>query len=178
MVVVQALGVSLGARGVAELDILKLLGGLDDIVLVAKGVGKDDLAASISELGGGVVALLALGDVGLDHVVAIGDAQVGAGLLGGVDEVEVVGGVLIMQADKADLKIRRSSATRVRRVATRRAAGCQTHCCGTCRTQAEEVATAHVAVVDDHESSHALETPNRLLTNYWLMAENDTVVPH
>ena len=103
MVVAELLGVGLGAGGVAELPLWEILGGLDHEVLVAEAVGEDDVAAGVHELGRGVVALLALGDVGLNDVLILAQAGVLAGSLRGVDEVLVVGGVLVMQADKADL---------------------------------------------------------------------------
>ena len=103
--VVEALGVRPGAGGVAELDVGELAGGLDHEVLVAEAVGEDDVAAVVGELSGGVVALLALGDVGAQDVLILGQAQGLAGGLGGVDEVEVVGGVLIVQEDETDLDL-------------------------------------------------------------------------
>ena len=102
MVVAQALGVSLGAGGVAELHVGELLGSLDHVVLVTEGVGEDDVAAVIGQLSSLVVALLALGNVGDDLVL---HAQLFAGFLSGVDEVQVIGGVLIMEHDEADLKV-------------------------------------------------------------------------
>ena len=101
VVVGKALGVRLGAGGVAELHVGEFLGGLDHVVLVTKGVGKDDVAAGVSQLSGLVVALLAFGNVGDQRVL---NAQRLAGFLGGVDEVQVVGGVFIMQSDEADLE--------------------------------------------------------------------------
>lgn len=106
VVVGQALGVGADASGVAELDVLELLGGLDHEGLVAKAVGEDDVAALLSQLGGSVVALLAFGNVLLDEVVFIlHQAQGLAGFLGGVDEVEVIGGVLIVQGDETHLDL-------------------------------------------------------------------------
>ena len=102
VVIAQALGVSLGAGGVAELHIGELLGSLDHVVLVTEGVGKDDVAAVIGQLSSLVVALLTLGNVGDDRVL---HAQLFAGFLSGVDEVQVIGGVLIMEHDEADLKV-------------------------------------------------------------------------
>jgi len=94
------------AGGVAELDVLELLGGLDHVGLVAEAIGKDDVAALLSQLGGSVVALLAFGDVLLDEVIFIlHQAQGLAGFLGGIDEVEVVGGVFIVQGDEAHLDL-------------------------------------------------------------------------
>ena len=100
VVVGQADGVGLGAGGVAELDLGEFLGGLDQEGLMAEGVGEDEVAAFVNELGGGVVALLAFGNAGLEQVL---DAQLLAGFLRRVDEVEVVGGVLVVQEDEAGL---------------------------------------------------------------------------
>lgn len=106
VIVGQALGVSADTGGVAELDVGELLGGLDHEGLVAKAVGEDDVAALLSQLGGSVVALLAFGNVLLDEVVFIlHQAQGLAGFLGGVDEVEVIGGVLIVQGDETHLDL-------------------------------------------------------------------------
>ena len=103
MVVGQTLGVSAGAGAVAELDIGVLLGGVDHVRLMTEAVGEDDVAALVHHVHGGLVALLTLGDIGLQDVVILGQTQVGDGLLGSVDEVEVVGGVLIVQGDEAHL---------------------------------------------------------------------------
>ena len=101
--VAELLGVRLGAGGVVELHVLELLGGLDHEVLMAEAVGEDSGAAGINELSRGVVAILVLGNVGLDDVLVLAQAGVLASGLGGVDEVLVVRGVLIVQADEADL---------------------------------------------------------------------------
>ena len=90
----------------AELHVGEFLGGLNHEVLMTKAVGKDDVAAFIHQLGGGVVALLSLGDVLADNDLVIGKPQFGLGSVGGVDEVQVIGGVFVMQEDKADFKIR------------------------------------------------------------------------
>ena len=100
MVVGKAFGVGLGAGGMAELNLGELLGSLNQEGLVAKGIGKDEVAAFVDELGGGVIALLAFGNTGLEQVL---NTQLLAGFLGGVDEVQVVGGVLVVQEDKAGL---------------------------------------------------------------------------
>ena len=47
VVVGETLGVGLGAGGVAELHVGVLLGGLDHVVLMAEGVGEDDVAAFV-----------------------------------------------------------------------------------------------------------------------------------
>ena len=61
----------LGAGGVAKLDLGEFLGGLDQVVLMAEGVGEDDVAAGVSQLGGGIVALLTFGDVGPEDVLVL-----------------------------------------------------------------------------------------------------------
>ena len=105
MVVGKTLGVRAGAGGVAELHLGELLGSLDDEGLVAEAVGEDNVAAVVSELGGGVIAGLGLGDVVAELVLILGQAQLLNGGVGSVDEVEVVGGVLIVQEDETDLEI-------------------------------------------------------------------------
>ena len=102
VVVAQTLGVRLGAGGVAELHVGEVLRGLDHVVLVTEGVGEDDVAAGVGELSGLVVALLTFGNVGHDGVL---DAERLAGLFRSVDEVEVVGGVFVVEHDEADLEI-------------------------------------------------------------------------
>ena len=102
VVVGKTLGVSLGAGGVAELHVGEVLRGLNHVVLVTERVGEDDVAAGISQLSGLVVALLTLGNVGDDGVF---DTELLAGLFRSVDEVEVVGGVFVVEHDEADLEI-------------------------------------------------------------------------
>ena len=100
VVVGGAGGVRLGAGGVAELDLGELLGSLQQEGLVTEGVSENKVAAFIDELGGGVIALLALGNTSLEQVL---NTQLLAGFLGGVDEVEVIGRVLVVQEDEAGL---------------------------------------------------------------------------
>ena len=102
VVVGQVLGVGLGAGGVAELHVGELLGGLDHVVLMAEAVGEDGDAAGAGHIGSGLVAAVVLVDAGLQNHL---DAQLLAGSLGGVDEVQVVGGLLVMQADEAYLDL-------------------------------------------------------------------------
>ena len=112
MVVGQTLGVSAGTGAVAELHLGVRLGDLDHVRLMTKAVGKDDVAAGIHQISGDLGALLGLTHVGLDEVILILDqTQVGAGFLGGIDEVLVIGGVFIMQGDEADLDLGSGSIT-------------------------------------------------------------------
>ena len=99
MVVGKTLGVGTGAGGVAELHIRALHGGLDHVVFMTEGVGEDDVAAFIDQVHGGLVALLTLRDADLVDIL---DAELFAGGLGGLHEVEVIGGLLIMQENEAD----------------------------------------------------------------------------
>ena len=100
MVVGNAGSVRLGTGGMAELNLGEFLGGLEQEGFMAEAVGKDEVAALVNKLCGGVIAGLALGNVGLEKIL---HAQRFAGGLGGVDEVEVVAGVFIMQEDEAGL---------------------------------------------------------------------------
>ena len=101
VVVVQALGVGARAGRVAELHLRELLRSLEHERLMAEAVGKDDVAALVHKLGRRIVALLALGDVDAQDVLILRQAQLGAGLIGSVDEVEVIGGVFVVQEDES-----------------------------------------------------------------------------
>ena len=105
VIVLQTLGVSAGTGGVAELDVGILLGGVDHEALVTEAVGKDDVAALLSQIASGLIALLTLRNIGLQDVVSIGQTEILDGLLGAIDEVLVVGGVFVVQGDEADLDL-------------------------------------------------------------------------
>ena len=105
MVVIELLGVSKSAGGVAELDILELLGCLDHELLMTEAVGENNVAAFVNELCRCLVAGLILGDIVLENVLALAEAEVLAGFLCRVHEVEVIGGVLVMQENKSDLDV-------------------------------------------------------------------------
>ncbi len=89
-----------GAGG--ELNFGEFLGSLKNIGLVTVAVGENYIAACLGKLSSCVVSSLALFDVGLDLVLNAGSL---AGSLECVDEVCVVGGVLVVQADEADLDL-------------------------------------------------------------------------
>ena len=105
VVVREILGVCLGAGCMAELNVREFLRRLDHEVLMTEAVRENDLAAGVRHVCCGLVALFALGDVGLDDVVALRNAERRARALCRIDEVQVVGGVFVMQADKADLDV-------------------------------------------------------------------------
>ena len=105
MVVSEFLGVSESAGGVAELDIGEFLSCLYDEGLVAEAVGEDDVAAFFSKLSSCVVAFLIFGDVLLENVLALVEAEVLACSLCCVHEVKVIGGVLIMQEYESNLDL-------------------------------------------------------------------------
>ena len=65
-------------------------------------VGEDDVAAGVSQIRSGVVAFLTFGNVRLDDVF---HAQSLGSFLRAVDEVQVVGGVFIMEHDEANLEV-------------------------------------------------------------------------
>ena len=89
----------------AELHLGELLRSLQHEGLMAEGVGKDQIAAGVHQLGGSLVALVGLGDVALEHHLILGQAQLLGRSGGRVHEVLVVGGVLIVQEDETDLEI-------------------------------------------------------------------------
>ena len=92
----------LGAGGVAELDIRVFLGSLDHVVFMTEAVGEYDVAAFVSQVCSCAVAGFRLADVGLQHIL---NAQLFAGFLRSVDEVQVVGRVFVMQEDEANLHL-------------------------------------------------------------------------
>ena len=97
----------LRAGGMAEFHIRELLGSLDHIVLMTEAVGEDDVAAAVREVRSGLVAFLTFRNVGLQNVF---HAQRFAGFFCSVDEVEVIGGVFIVQENEScldGLEIRR-----------------------------------------------------------------------
>ena len=65
-------------------------------------VSKDDPASSVYKFFCSIEAFLSFRDVCLDDVVLFTDAEILACSLCSVDEVEVVCGVLIMQADESN----------------------------------------------------------------------------
>ena len=91
---------------VAELNVRELGGSLSHILLVTKRVGENDFAAAVRQILGGVIALDAFGNVGLDNEVVLRNTHGNANLSERVDEVLVIGGVLVVQGDQTDLEIR------------------------------------------------------------------------
>ena len=102
MEVAQAGSVGLGTSSVAELHFRILLGSFDQEGLVAEGVSEDDVAIfGLDQLNSGIIASLRLGDLSLlNHL----DAHLLASFLSGIDEVLVVGGLLGVQEDEANLQ--------------------------------------------------------------------------
>jgi hypothetical protein len=70
---------------------------------MAERVSEDDVAAGVSQLASSLIALLVLGDVGLENNLICAETQSLNSLVSGVDEVQVIGGVLVVQEDEADL---------------------------------------------------------------------------
>ena len=102
MVVGKTLGVCLGAGGVAELHVGEFLGGLNHIVLMTEGVCEDNVAAGISQVSSSLIAAVVFGNVLLHDEL---NAQLFASFLGSVQEVQVIGGVLVVQEDEANLHL-------------------------------------------------------------------------
>ena len=74
---------------------------------MAVGIGEYDAAAGFGQLDGHIAADLILGDVGLENDLRIKvDAQLGAGSLQAVDVRGVITGILVVDADQADLHVR------------------------------------------------------------------------
>ena len=88
--------------GMAELNLGMLSSSLGEIALMTKRVSKDDGAAAVNEVESSLFAFVGLGDVLLLDVL---NAELVACGLGSLDEVLVVGGVLIVKVDEADLHL-------------------------------------------------------------------------
>ena len=97
----NARGVGKRTRCVAELHLGKFLCGLQDEVLMTEGIGEDDVAALIDEVGSGIVAFARFGDARLHDEV---NALRVAGSFDRIDEVLVVRRVAVVQGDEADLQ--------------------------------------------------------------------------
>ena len=104
VVVGQTLGVSSGAGGVAELHFGVLLGSLNDVRLVTEAVCKDNVAALLRQVYCCVISFLTLRDLGLVQLLRAGDAQLLAGSVRSLNKVQVIGRVLVMQEDEANLQ--------------------------------------------------------------------------
>ena len=100
-VVGELLGVRPCAGGVREHDIGELLRRLDHVSLMTEAVREDDIAALVDEVGGGVIALGAFGDVPGDDKLG---AERIASRLRRVDEVLVISAVLVVQADETEFE--------------------------------------------------------------------------
>ena len=105
VVVCKALGVCERTGCMAELDFREFLSRLNEVGLMTEAVRKDDLAAFVDELSSRIVALLTFRDVGAQDVLILRQTHFSAGRLCSIDEVEVVGGVFIMQEDEANFEV-------------------------------------------------------------------------
>ena len=134
MIVVKFLGVSLGAGCMAELNIGILLSCLDHVVLVTERVSEDDGAALIHQILGSLEALLSFGDVGLVDKLGLLKAESLKGFVSGLNEVEVIGGVFIVQEDESYLDslcvvlVGVGLAAGSQRKGTDKGCNCQKHC--------------------------------------------------
>ena len=72
---------------------------------MAEAVGEDDVAAFVHQVQGGVGAFLGFGNVALDDDLILGQTQGLHGVVHAVDEVEVIGGVFVVQQDDAQLHV-------------------------------------------------------------------------
>ena len=103
MIVIELLGVRHGTGRVRELDLGVSLGSLDHVGLVTEGIREYKAAALVYQVKSGLFAGVGLVDVGLEDAL---NAEVLTSSLRSVDEVEVIGGVFIMQEDETRLEVR------------------------------------------------------------------------
>ena len=72
---------------------------------MAEGVGEDDVAAFVNQVQSSLIAVVGLGDVALHDDLILGEAQGSNSFDYAVDEVQVIGGILVVQQDDAQLDI-------------------------------------------------------------------------
>ena len=126
MEVVKSFRMCFGSGCVTELYVRELSCGLNDVILMAEAVCKYEVAAGICQLAGSVICFLTLGNTGLEHIL---DSHFLTGFLCGVDEVQVVGGILVMQENETCLY----GCTFIRTAGhADRCAESKHYCCGCC----------------------------------------------
>ena len=101
----QTRNVSVGAGRMAEFHIRLFLSSLLHETLMTETVGENDLAAFVSQVQRGFIAVVGLADVPLDDHLVLFQAQSGSSVLHADDEVVVVGGIFIMQQNDAQFDV-------------------------------------------------------------------------
>ena len=124
--VVKSFRMCFGSGCVTELYVRELSCGLNDVILMAEAVCKYEVAAGICQLAGSVICFLTLGNTGFKYIL---DSHFLTGFLCGVDEVQVVGGILVMQENETCLY----GCTFIRTAGhADRCAESKHYCCGCC----------------------------------------------
>ena len=88
----------------AELNVGVLSCSLEHIGLMAEGVSEDHGAAAVNQVERSLVALVGLGNVGLENNLIVTKSESSLCLSCGINEVQVIGGVFVMQENEADLE--------------------------------------------------------------------------
>ena len=105
MIILKTLCMCLCTRSVAELNLGELLGSLYHIRLMTERIGEDNLATFVYEVAGGFIAFVALGDASFENNLRILETELLLSIFYCIDEVEVVGGILIVEKDDTELEI-------------------------------------------------------------------------
>ena len=98
----------IGTGRMAELHIGIFLGCLQHMGLMTETVGEHNLATLVCQVAGCLVAGVAFRDISLHQNLLVGQTQCGLHSLHGVDEVQVIGRIFIVQQNNADLEIGRN----------------------------------------------------------------------
>ena len=98
-------GVRLGAGSVAELHVRVFHGGAHHEIFMTEGIGKDNIAAFFGKLHSGGLAGIGFGNVGLDKNLFVLQTKLLLHSLCSIDEVLVIGGIFIVEADDTDFEI-------------------------------------------------------------------------
>ena len=105
MEVGNTLGVRGGTGCMAELNLGVLSCCLENEGLMAEGVCEDDVAAAVNQVKRCFIALVGLGNIGLENNLIITKTEGSLCLSCGINEVQVVGGVFVVQKDKAERQV-------------------------------------------------------------------------
>ena len=89
-----------------ELNVRVSFSSLSDIGLMTERVREDDVTTLAYEVNSCFIALLGLFNVSLDDNLLVGKSESSLVSENSIDEVEVVGRRVIVQADETDLEIR------------------------------------------------------------------------
>ena len=91
MIIVQTFCMCLCSGRMTELHFRILFGCLNHVILMTKGICKDNSTSGIHHLFSRIKTFLAFRDIGLDNIILLADAEFFTGFFSAIDEVQVIG---------------------------------------------------------------------------------------